>query len=60
MCIKGSTEWYDKKIGGNNINRSGAYHPPKKNIIKCILDITKCRYSANSITASIGPLYSVE
>jgi len=51
---------YDEKIGGKNISSSKLFHPPIKNIIKCIAEITKCKYSAKKNISSIDPLYSVE
>jgi hypothetical protein len=52
--------WYEANMGGKNITISKLFQPPMKNIIKCIADITRCRYSAKKNIKSIGPLYSVE
>jgi hypothetical protein len=52
--------WYDANMGGRNITTSKLFQPPMKNIIKCIADIIKCKYSHKKIINNIGPLYSVE
>jgi hypothetical protein len=51
---------YDENMGGSAITTSKLFQPPMKNIIKCIADITKCKYSAKKNIKSIDPLYSVE
>lgn len=51
---------YAAKRGGNTVSKSKLVHPPIKKIIKCIADITKCKYSAKKNIKSIDPLYSVE
>jgi hypothetical protein len=47
-------------MGGRNITTSKLFQPPMKNIIKCIADITRCKYSAKKNISNMGPLYSVE
>lgn len=52
--------WYPENIGGNNEKILKLNQPPKKNRMKCITDIIKCKYSAKKNISNIGPLYSVE
>lgn len=47
-----------KKIDGKNHKNFNPTHPPQKKTIKCIDDITKCKYSHNKNIISIAPLYS--
>lgn len=47
-----------KNKEGRNHKNFKKNHPPKKNITKCIEDITKCKYSHNKNNINIAPLYS--
>jgi hypothetical protein len=47
-------------MGGKNISNSKLFQPPIKKIIKCIAEITKCKYSAKKNINNMEPLYSVE
>jgi hypothetical protein len=60
MLMRGFEGLYEDIIGGKKVNMSRLVHPPMKKIIKCIADMTRCKYSAKKNISNMEPLYSVE